>query len=723
MRRLAEYKITIQNRIAMAEPGIFLICNNPTDTIRFEFDDEWSGDDVKTARFSWQGKYIDVPFNGNIVQVPEIFQTNHVYIGVFTETITSAPAKVNCRYSIKCHGGNPAAPAQNVYQEIIKLINHGITNANIDENGHLILSLTDGTEYDCGYAKGSEGVGIESFFQTGLGIGSGGENTIEVTLTDGRKETFSYYNGRDGFSPSIVADETEEEIILTITNVNGPYTVSIPKIPQSIEVPDDLAPGGGGLPAVNSDDNGKVLTVVDGAWAANDTPDLHIGGRNLARNTIAKVSGIADAANGGTAGYTLSDTYWRGLDVRIDSRKEYTLSFDYEFDWTGCASEMPTSVAGISVNIFSGTGSDFVTNIISRDADYATYGEGYSKGKFVITFAGSTDAVNPCFAFRPLRSYGPDITGLKLTISNFMLEEGNKPSAWVPAIEDVYEKIEAYHPIQPNRNYIVGTDTPFVAANDGTANKTLHAFRCADADVANSLYGKTVTISFDYESNITSGMASMVYDKTWQVVYRFNPGDTSGRVVITTDLKIPTEPAEFNKFAYLQGDWVGDIVISNMKLEIGDTATEWVLALEDEPRTYELIDSVTIMEDVNEIIMDGFDLKSLVLEMTLYPGASACNGWVQIRESRSVTNLQCDIPNLRMADANNPRYCRLMAEKLDNVARIFAVKPMVNTNGASTPVTTGVFVNPGRFGCLRIYLSNGELFTAGSKFELWGVRT
>ena len=119
---LAEHKIAIQNRIAQVKAGIELICNNPTDTIRFEFDNEWSGYDIKTARFSWEGKHIDVPFSGNTVQIPEIFRTNYVFVGVFTNTITSTAVKVKCRYSIKCMGGKVIVPSDDVYARIISLI-------------------------------------------------------------------------------------------------------------------------------------------------------------------------------------------------------------------------------------------------------------------------------------------------------------------------------------------------------------------------------------------------------------------------------------------------------------------------------------------------------------------------------------------------------------------------------------------------------------------------
>ena len=153
---LAEHKITILNRITIPEAGIELVCNNPTDTIRFEFDEEWSGIAAKTARFSWDGKYIDKPFSGNVVEIPEIYQTNHVYVGVFADNIASTPAKVKARYSIKCLGGKVVPPSEDVYAEIIALINAGInandgvgvSNAYLDDNGHLFIILSTGESID-----------------------------------------------------------------------------------------------------------------------------------------------------------------------------------------------------------------------------------------------------------------------------------------------------------------------------------------------------------------------------------------------------------------------------------------------------------------------------------------------------------------------------------------------------------------------------------------------
>lgn len=129
---------------------------------------------------------------------------------------------------------------------------------------------------------GPDGVGIESIFQTVIGMGSGAKNEWLITLTDGRTETITIYNGESGKPASIIpAGETEDEILLQVTNagqapymlaipkgkngfsptievveaydtisliitdVNGTQTVTIPLIPPSIDVPDNESPGGG----------------------------------------------------------------------------------------------------------------------------------------------------------------------------------------------------------------------------------------------------------------------------------------------------------------------------------------------------------------------------------------------------------------------------------------------------------------------------------------------
>ena len=121
---MALIEIAIRERQAtLKNAETVMVCNNPADTIRFDFDAEWSEHKAKTARFAWEGKYIDVAFSGNEVEVPEIYHTNYVNVGVYTDGLTSAYAKVRCKFSIKCLGGIHPAPPDDVYNKIIAMLN------------------------------------------------------------------------------------------------------------------------------------------------------------------------------------------------------------------------------------------------------------------------------------------------------------------------------------------------------------------------------------------------------------------------------------------------------------------------------------------------------------------------------------------------------------------------------------------------------------------------
>ena len=62
---MATVVVTVKERIATIPSGVSLVCNNPSDVIQFNFDSEWNSVTLKTARFTWQRSYVDVPFTGN----------------------------------------------------------------------------------------------------------------------------------------------------------------------------------------------------------------------------------------------------------------------------------------------------------------------------------------------------------------------------------------------------------------------------------------------------------------------------------------------------------------------------------------------------------------------------------------------------------------------------------------------------------------------------------
>lgn len=136
-----------------------------------------------------------------------------------------------------------------------------VTDAAINEDGHLIITLSTGASIDAGYAvgpagpagqdgapgkdgaagaPGKDGVGIQAVDQTTTSTDDGGTNIITVTKSDGSSSTFQVRNGSKG-SP-------------------GPAGA-------------DGAPGkdGLGVPASTAEDAGKVPVVQeDGTYGLAD---------------------------------------------------------------------------------------------------------------------------------------------------------------------------------------------------------------------------------------------------------------------------------------------------------------------------------------------------------------------------------------------------------------------------------------------------------------------
>ena len=131
--------ITVAEKIATnTSPDVVIVCGNSDYAIMFDFDAEWPDTAAKTARFVYtQGgalKYQDVIFFDNVVNVPVLSNVKEVYVGVYAGDLrTSTPAKVLCDRSILC--GEPAHedPPQDVYNQIMALLNPDRIKAYIDE--------------------------------------------------------------------------------------------------------------------------------------------------------------------------------------------------------------------------------------------------------------------------------------------------------------------------------------------------------------------------------------------------------------------------------------------------------------------------------------------------------------------------------------------------------------------------------------------------------------
>lgn len=148
-------------------------------------------------------------------------------------------------------------------------------------------------------SRGIPGVGIESIDQTVVGLGGGAANTWEILLTDGRKEKITLYNGGNGvpgkdgipgkdgrtpvknvdyfdgkdglpgkdgapgFSPTVNVKKTDDEVIITVNDVNGTTSTSIPSVGGGT---------GGAVASVNGKTGAVELSAEDVGALPADTP-------------------------------------------------------------------------------------------------------------------------------------------------------------------------------------------------------------------------------------------------------------------------------------------------------------------------------------------------------------------------------------------------------------------------------------------------------------------
>ena len=127
---MPEINITVDNKIAIKADETEYICSNSDFVVNFNFDSEWEAYETKTARFSHNGGYIDVVFSGSQCAVPIIKDTYCFFVGVYAGNLhTTTPARVPCKLSILCGSSAPAAPTDDVYNQIMEKLNDisGIT--------------------------------------------------------------------------------------------------------------------------------------------------------------------------------------------------------------------------------------------------------------------------------------------------------------------------------------------------------------------------------------------------------------------------------------------------------------------------------------------------------------------------------------------------------------------------------------------------------------------
>lgn len=121
---MPELNVIVKGKIAQGVKGQYAVCENSDYVVKFDFDDEWSAEKYKTARFIWNDKYEDVVFEGNECNMPIISDTYNVKVGVFAGDLqTTTPAIIITKKSILCGSATAEKPSEDVYSQIMALLN------------------------------------------------------------------------------------------------------------------------------------------------------------------------------------------------------------------------------------------------------------------------------------------------------------------------------------------------------------------------------------------------------------------------------------------------------------------------------------------------------------------------------------------------------------------------------------------------------------------------
>lgn len=228
-------QINIKNKVARADRAI-IVCDNSDYTAVFDFDDEWSAYETKTARFVYCGTYTDAVFTGNSCPIPEMHDTRSLTVGVYAGDLhTTTPAYISCVPSILCGNGIPADPTPDVYNQIMELLNKesGVWYPAVDDAGNMSwtrsMSETEPQPVNIKGHKGDAGAdGVDGKSAYELAQDNGFTGTMQEWLAslvgaDGANGA----DGKDGISPAVSVAAITGGNRITITDAEGAKTFDV----------------------------------------------------------------------------------------------------------------------------------------------------------------------------------------------------------------------------------------------------------------------------------------------------------------------------------------------------------------------------------------------------------------------------------------------------------------------------------------------------------------
>lgn len=227
-----------------------IVCGNSDYTITFTFDDEWSAEAVKTARFVYNraGKrlYQDVVFSGDTIAVPVLSNVSFVLVGVYAGDLrTTTPAIIGCEKSILCGGGSTHDdPPEDVYNQILEAVNEilGISgnHANLKNNPHNVTASQVGatpashemnTSNPHGVTAEQVGARPNNWMPTASEVGARPDNWMPTASEVGaRANTWTPSASDVGADPAGSASAVQKNLDDHTGNVENPHNVTAEQV-------------------------------------------------------------------------------------------------------------------------------------------------------------------------------------------------------------------------------------------------------------------------------------------------------------------------------------------------------------------------------------------------------------------------------------------------------------------------------------------------------------
>lgn len=171
MEERKQIHIEVRDKVATLKSMNFqLVGGNSDYEVVFDFDADWDEHIVKTALFTFGDTTVAKPFSGSVCEGVAVSNATLCYIGVFSgDIVTSTAALVEVGLSARDIGDVPEPPSEDVYNQIITLINEklgggggggvsptiavtpiegGHRVAITDVNGTQTFDVMDGKEYE-----------------------------------------------------------------------------------------------------------------------------------------------------------------------------------------------------------------------------------------------------------------------------------------------------------------------------------------------------------------------------------------------------------------------------------------------------------------------------------------------------------------------------------------------------------------------------------------------